>query len=106
MRRSATSRVSTPVGHTAGERTLEGLNMDDRVKAVIAVVLAATTGIAGVLAAEWLTGTRPGPAPASAVAEVDTSRSTDTVPLSSRPTSAVPTTIGTPTARPTSSATA
>ena len=79
--------------------------MDDRAKAVIVVVLAAATGIAGVLAAESLTGTRPGSAPASAVAQVDASGSADTLPPSSRPASPLPTTSRSPTARPRSTST-
>ena len=44
--------------------------MDDRRKAVIVVVLAAITGVGGVLAAEAVSGSRPGYEPAASAARV------------------------------------
>jgi hypothetical protein len=64
--------------------------MDDRRKAVIVVVLAAITGVGGVLAAEAVSGSRPGYEPAASAARVAATGATTATPQISSPPSSSP----------------
>jgi hypothetical protein len=80
----------------------EGLEVDDRAKAAIAIAVAAVLGIGGVLAVEAATGFRPGAAPAASTARFDVPGATATPPISSPMPSTVPKLV--PTAKPTPTA--
>jgi hypothetical protein len=64
--------------------------MDDRRKAVIVVMLAAITGVGGVLAAEAVSGSRPGYEPAASAARIVATGATTATPQISSPPSSTP----------------
>ena len=74
--------------------TLEGTDVDDRQKAVIVAVLAAVTGIGGVLAFEAVTGSQLGSSPAASSARGDVPGATTVAagsePLAERPAGTLP----------------